>query len=128
MANQSESTCSNAGVVYRARPNDNVNRAGVDLQPALKQFLKDIQLKACASVIVYRGTNHRQLSSPKKQSDHWSGYGADIDVRHPNKTNDDELGNRIAAAALTLLGQADAYSVAKKGGFHPNYLHKINGV
>lgn len=91
------------------------NRAGVGVQPIVKQFLSAAAGIAKTPITVTTGTNHNRMTVNGNVSDHWDGHASDIAV-----PVDSAKGDRIAAAALMEAGvpRSKAMAMARRGGLY----------
>lgn len=91
------------------------NRAGVDLKPVLKNFVKTVSAQSGRPYTITTGTNHNQMTTSGNVSDHWDGHGADLAV-----PDDSRKGDLLAAHAISATGVPfkKALQMAKKGGLY----------
>jgi hypothetical protein len=98
------------------------DRAGVSIQPIVKQFVGDVAGRARRPITVGTGTNHNRLTVDGNVSDHWDGHAADL----PQPV-DSHQGDMVAAHALQVAGVpwSQAVRMAQRGGLYT--LHPTHG-
>lgn len=97
------------------------NRAGVDLQPGILNFVNGIAASAGEPITIGTGTNHNRMTTSGNVSDHWGGYGADLEVGGDARQSQQvaQKGDLIAAHAIANASGMDfnkALQMARKGG------------
>lgn len=112
------------------------NRPGVDLSPLLRRFIDRMAGVYPGRLVVTTGTSHNQFSSSGNVSDHWDGNGADFGMVVNGGADDSPVGDRIAAAALVVMGTSREEAMAKaraggaitivKGGLRLQVIWKSN--
>lgn len=100
------------------------DRAGVQTQQVVKDFLKDVSGRTDVPVDVGTGTAHSRMTASGNVSDHWDGRGADLliggDYRQAGK-GAESRGDRIAAHAIAeATGKSfnQSLALARRGGIH----------
>jgi hypothetical protein len=87
------------------------DRAGVAIKPAVLNFISSIAGIAGQPLTIGTGTNHNQYvqGRPGVQSDHWTGWAADIPSSGAALT-------KLGQDALIAAGANPAWARAQRGG------------
>lgn len=92
------------------------NRPGAPLQKAVLNFARAVSAQYGKPLTIGTGTNHNQfVIGTTRQSDHWTGHGADIPSSGAALT-------RLGQAALIAAGMPRRQALRQRGG-----LFNING-
>lgn len=99
-------------------------RPGVSTHQEVLGYIKAMSGLVGVPLTITVGTNHSQYSASGLESDHWTGWAADLGSVANHFATGGDAGTRIAAAALIVAGVSrdKAVSVAAGGGLHNVYV------
>jgi len=100
-----------AAVGRYVRVGANANRPGASLKPGLLAFVGGVGASLGQVLTIGTGTNHSRLTVNGNESDHWTGWAADIPA-----TGADNV--RIGRAALVQAGMSPAQAAQQNGGLY----------
>lgn len=86
------------------------NRKGMTLQPVVENFVGRIAQTYGKPLTIGTGTNHNEyVAGTHRESDHWTGYAADIPASGEALT-------KLGQSALVAAGADPAWAAKQKGG------------
>jgi hypothetical protein len=100
-----------AAVARFVRVGPNANRPGAALKPQVIAFVGAIGARLGKVLTIGTGTNHSRTTLNGNESDHWTGWAADIPAKGAENV-------RIGRAALVQAGMPAAQANRQNGGLY----------